>query len=172
MSKCEDSNPIGHFQINNVKWESSYGHFPCRQVLRYERNRRSGVGKTPDEFESRIDGFQEFTAKSFTLSLVPCGSLGEFGRRFRFSPKRLHFLKLRVMRSRTSSQGSPADSPDRTRRARRSISIAQAASTSAGFPAGSSRLANNSAAKSARSSGESVRASRSNSWARLLMTAL
>jgi hypothetical protein len=57
------------------------------------------------------------------------------------------------MRLRTSSQGSPADSSDSTRRARRSISAAQAASTSAGFSTDSSRLASSSRATSARSSG-------------------
>ena len=53
---------------------------------------------------------------------------------------------------RTSDQGIPADSPTATRRARRSISDAQAAATSAGLSVSvASRLANSPAAMSARS---------------------
>jgi hypothetical protein len=71
---------------------------------------------------------------------------------------------------RASDQGMPADSPAITRRARRSISDAQAASTSAGLSVSvASRLANSSAATSARSAIGNVRASRRSSWAREVM---
>ena len=73
-------------------------------------------------------------------------------------------------RRRTSSQGTPADSPAITRRARRSISAAHAASTSAGFSvSASSRLARSSAATSARSATGKAKASRRTSCAREFM---
>src|SRR5262249_43309442 len=107
VSECEDSNRVGSFQIDNMKRESSY-----RQTLRDKRYQRSGLGKTSHEFERRVNSSQKFEAKAFALTLVPDGRLFDLGGRFGFRPKPLHFIKRRVMRSRTSSQGSPADSPD------------------------------------------------------------
>jgi hypothetical protein len=83
-----------------------------------------------------------------------------------FTACAVHLPRLR----RTSSQGTPADSPAITRRARRSISPAHAASTSARFSvSASSRLARSSAATSARSAIGNVRASRRSSFAREVM---
>ncbi len=71
-----------------------------------------------------------------------------------------YFAKRPLSRCFTSCHGSPADSPVRTRRARRSISAAHAFSTAVGSSSGSSsRLASSSAATSARSLCGSLRAS-------------
>ena len=76
-------------------------------------------------------------------------------------PKRLfhRFVRFASVRRRTSSQAVPLDSPRRTLRARRSISEAHAASTSAFSSGAASRLSSSSTATLARSAGASFKAS-------------
>jgi hypothetical protein len=172
MCECKNSDEVGQFEIHDVERESPYRHATDPQFWWKVWNCSPSVGKMGDELQSGIDGFKELTPKAAPLLLVPESRYTEFGRGFGFGPKpRCHCsVRRRAIRSRTSSQGSPADSSARTRRARRSNSFAQAACTTAGSSAGgSSRLANSSAATSARSSGGRVSASRSKACARLVM---
>src|SRR5439155_6775375 len=99
-----------------------------------------------------IDGLEEFLTESCSLALVPEGGVFKFVGSFGFGTEFDHrSANRRATRARTSSHGSPDDSPDMTRRARRSISRAHAVSmASRSIVGGSSRLASSSAAMSAR----------------------
>ncbi len=92
---------------------------------------------------------------------VPPGGVIELLAGLVLRPKRLfhRFVRFASVRRRTSSQAVPFDSPRRTLRARRSISAAHAASTSACSSGAASRLSSSSTATLARSSGPSFRAS-------------
>ncbi len=74
---------------------------------------------------------EELDTESGPLVLIPEGRFIEFSGGFGFSAKRSDHrpASRRAMRSRTSSHGSPEDSPASTRRARLSISFAQEACT-------------------------------------------
>src|SRR3989442_12880832 len=95
------------------------------------------------------DRREKLQTEARTPLLVPASRLEQLLLCLRFSPDRLdHRPEIsRLMRSRTSSQGLPGLSPESALVARRSISAAHAASTSAS--AGPSRLAINPAANSA-----------------------
>lgn len=115
-----------------------------------------------------IDGVEELQAKADPAVLVPTAGIAVLSIGLVFeSNEGVHRLRNSASaRRRTSSQAIPGDSPAITRRARRSISAAHAASTSAtsSVPE-SSKLANSSAATSARSSTGSDNASRRSSCA-------
>ena len=163
---------VGRFEIDNVEGKPLHRHTTNSQFGGQVWHRTSGARRASNELQGGGDGVEKLFAHAPPLFFVPEGCFGEFRRSFGFGPKpRSHrFVKRRAIRSRTSSHGSPADSPARTRRARRSISLAQAACTAAGSSTvESSRLANSSAATSARSSTGSVRASRRSVCARLLI---
>ena len=122
--------------------------------------------------ERDIDGFEEFGTEPGSLVVVPDGRCLKFSGGFRLDSEGAghRSANRRATRARTSSHGSPADSPAITRLARRSISRAHAASIAAGsIVVGSSRLARSSAATSARSSVGKAKASRRSSCARDVM---
>jgi hypothetical protein len=175
VRKRKDPNRTGHFEVHDVVREPPHGRATDRQVVGHVWNWSSHMRPAGDERERVIDGFQELAAEAEALLLVPCGRLLEFGGGFALGAERKDHLgvRRRAARSRTSSQGSPEDSPARARRARLSISFAQAACTVArSSVVESSRLASNSAATSARSSGGNVSASRSSACARSVMWSL
>ena len=82
------------------------------------------LGPLGDLRQSVVNRLDEFQAKLGPLAFVPESGVFKFGGGFRFLAERgVHrSVNRRTTRSRTSSHGSPADSPFMTRRARRSIS--------------------------------------------------
>ena len=119
-----------------------------------------------------IHGIEELEAEVLSAGFVPSTGEAILSVRLVFKLNAgIHRVRSSASaRRRTSSQGTPADSPAITRRARRSISAAHAASTSAGFSvSASSRLARSSAATSARSATGKAKASRRTSCAREFM---
>jgi len=129
VRKRVDPNRIGHFEIHNVVGEPPYGRATDTQIRRNVRNWGPSARPASDERERVIDGFQELVAEADPLFLVPYDSVLELGGGFALSAERKghRFVRRRATRSRTSSHGSPEDSPARTRRPRRSISFAHAA---------------------------------------------
>ncbi len=122
-----------------------------------------------DEVELVANRSEEIVAKPGTLRVVPVGGTPQLSLRLRLDAERLaHLLPRRAsMRARTSSQGAPWASPDRTRWTRRSIS-ARHASDRERSGSSSSRLARTSATSSARS-GAGSRSTSSNSALALLV---
>jgi len=99
--------------------------------------------------------------------LIPQGGVLHLLIGFRLDEQSSHYSARRLsIRCFTSSQATPAVSPARARRARRSISEAQALSISSGSSVSGppSRLASSSAATSARSLWGSFRASSRRAW--------
>lgn len=128
-----------------------------------------GAGHLRNLIDRGIDGIKELNAQVVAVLLIPAAGTPILGVRFILEPNaRIHCRRSSASaRRRTSSHGTPAVSPVITRRARRSISSAQAASTSAGSAAAaSSRLARSCAATSARSFTGNAKASRRSSCAR------
>ena len=171
MRKGQQPNYAVPFQICDVVRKAGDRKPTCWYVPWDARNDSADLRPSCNLVKCIVDGLNEFNAETGALTVVPNGCVFEFSGRFGFRPEDpVHLSVNRCrMRARTSSHGSPVDSPFMTLRARRSISRAQAASTSAGLSGGaSSRLASNSAATSARSSVGSVRASRKRACARVV----
>ena len=140
VSEGQNPNRTIANEIYDMIGKSLHRCTPRRQVSRDKGNRSASLGKPADS----IEGHCNF--------LVGLGLYEQGGRHY--------FPKRPSIRCLTCPQGAPADSPASTRRARRSISMAQALSTSSRLSAGSSsRLASSSAATSARSVWGSFRAS-------------
>ena len=161
-----------HFQVDDVIGEARHGSAPNDQVSWQSTDRGAGVRHRHNLINGGVHGVEELDAQVLSPSLVPSASEAIFGVRLVVKANaRIHpWRSSASARRRTSSQATPPDSSARARRALRSISTAQAASTSAGrSAAASSRLANSSAATSARSSRGSARASRRTSCARDVM---
>ncbi len=172
MSERQDSDGVRRLQIRDVVREPGDRRFPGGYVGGDTRNARSRAWPSANALERAVNGFEKLAAQSDSLPVVPNGRLFKLRGRFGFdSEGAVHWSANRwAMRRRTSSHGSPSDSPANTRLARRSISRAHAASTAAASLVGGwSRLARSSAATSARSSTGRARASRSSSCARLVM---
>ena len=123
--------------------------------------RSASVWEPSDPLESNGDAIEEPLPKAGPFLIFEgCFLQLLIGLRLDNQGSRHYFARRPSIRCFTSSQGTPSDSPARTRRARRSISAAQAPSTSSSLSAGcSSRLASSSAATSARSVWGSFRAS-------------
>ncbi len=124
---------------------------------------------SPRSDHGGVNGVEELQSEVLSAIFVPSTGQAIFGVRLVLKANvGIHRRRSSASaRRRTSSQGTPMDSPAMTRRARRSISAAQAASTSAACSASaSSRLARSSAATSARSSRGNARASRRSCCAR------
>ena len=158
-----------HLEIDDVIRKASYGAASNWQVCRQTSDRRAGMWHPPDLINGRVNGVQELDAQVLSPTLVPSAREAVLGVRLVVKANaRIHRRRSSASaRRRTSSHGTPADSSARARRARRSISVAHAASTSAGrSAAASSRLAKSSAATSARSFRGNDKASRSKSCAR------
>lgn len=142
--------------VHELVREACDQHASC---FRIAEDGRPDLGMGDDRIEGRDCGVEEFPAQSMAPTFVPsnrfCQLLGcrcggsnapRHRRRISFSIRRF-----------TSSQGSSATLPASMASTRRLISAAQAVSASGS--AGPSRLANNSAANSARSSRSKRRAS-------------
>ena len=168
----EDSDMRRHFQVDDVIGKSRYGTASNGQINWQSADPGTGERHRYDLINCCVNGIEELDAQVISPSLVPTAGEAVFGVRLVVkADARIHRLRSSASaRRRTSSQATPLDSSARARRARRSISAAQAASTSAGrSAAASSRLANSSAATSARSSRGSAKASRRTSCARDVM---
>ena len=168
MGKRDDMNPATKLKIDNVKRESLHRCPTHRKLSGYVRHASAPLGKPRNECDCVIDCAEKLHAKAALPFLVPDCSLFEFGGSFRFckEPVRQRFMRRRDTWARTSFQGFAVDSPAMTRRARASISLAQAVCTAVSPAAGSSRLARSWAAMSARSSAGRISAARSNSFPR------
>ncbi len=172
VRKRQNPNSTLPRQVHNVVGEALHRNFADGQFARQACDSATDLRPRRDLFQRGVNGLNELQAKSRALALVPKGGVFKFGGGFGFRAERTGHRSVNrwTTRARTSSHGSPTDSPFITRRARRSISCAHAASTSAAFSAGSSsRLASNSAATSARSLTGNVKASRRSSCARDVM---
>lgn len=157
------------FQVDDVIGKARHGSASNGKVGWQSTNPGTGARHRHDLVDGCVNGVEELDAQALSPSLVPSAGKAVFGVRLVVKANtRIHRWRSSASaRRRTSSQATPTDSSARARRARRSISAAQAASTSAGrSAAASSRLANSSAATSARSSRGSARASRRTSCAR------
>jgi hypothetical protein len=175
MRKRENADRTRRLNVDDVVRKTAYRRSTRREPLRNVWSGFSGSRPRCDESQRFIDRLKKITPEVKSLFFVPVHRLVQFSGSFRFDvePKTHRCLRRRSTRARTSSHGSPADSPASTRRARLSISFAQAISTSARSSAGSSsRLASSSAATSARSSTGSVSASRKTACARSVIPRL
>ena len=113
---------------------------PDGRGAQFPRPRRPRLPPDPrlrhrhDVVNGGVNGIEELDAQVFPALFVPSTGEAILGIRFVLeSNGRIHFRRRSASaRRRTSSQGIPAVSAVITRRARRSISAAQAASTSAG----------------------------------------
>lgn len=171
MGKGENTNRLRGLKVDNVIRKPGNGRSANRQVRRKSRDQPTRGGPQVDKLQCFVHGCEQLAAKSGAPVAVPLGRFIEFVYCFGFDAKRLlhRFFSPASVRWRTSSQGSPADSPLKTRRARLSISAAQAASSSAGSSGGPSKLASSSATRWARSFGGKVKASRNKSCTRDVM---
>jgi hypothetical protein len=169
VSECENPDGVGRLEVCDVVGKIAHRCFAGRYVGRNTRNSRRCLRPSGNSLERRINCFEELKAEPRSSAFVPDGRLFKLGGGFKLgSEGAVHWsANRRATRARTSSHGSPTDSPAITRRARPSISRAHAASTAAAsVVAGSSRLARSSAATPARSSTGRVNASRSSACAR------
>ena len=150
---CEGqhSNRVLELNVRHVIREAPQQYPSYVQIFRYARHARSQPREFCDACDYFVRVLEQPCSRPEPGGFVPQGRIAQFGRCLVLETNRLRQLwRSFLMRSRTDSQGSPALSPRRTRLARRSISAAQAASTSgSGSP---SSVASSSAARSARSS--------------------
>ena len=166
---------VGWFDVDHVIRKPVDGETPNGQVFGRARYARAKARKFDDPADGGVHFIEELQAEPGLSDVVPSARLAVLGVGFVLKPDdRRHGLRSAASaRARTSSQGIPWDSPAITRRARRSISAAHAASTSAGSSSWSaSRLASNSAATLARSSIGRASAWRRRSCAREVIPAL
>ncbi len=169
MCDGEDSNRADCLEVDDVIWEALHGAPSDRHVDRKPGDLCACGRETRKVANGGVDGVKELHAQPDSMTLVPAAGLAVLRVGLVLKPNAgIHRLSNSAWaRARTSSQGIPRDSPAITRRARLSISAAQAASTSAGSSAEtSSRLAKSSAATPARSSIGSSSASRISACAR------
>ncbi len=172
MGDGENSQYGRGFQVAHAVREAFYREAAHRQLGWHPQHPLPDAREAQDLANRGIDCVEELQSKTGPPPFVPAASRTVLGIGLILEPNlQVHGLRSSASaRRRTSSQGMPADSPDITRRARRSISAAHAASTSAmsSLPT-SSKLASNSAATSARWSIGNDNASRRTSCARDVM---
>ena len=97
---------------------------PSWDIVWHTWHDAANLGPPRDLLKRGINSLNELDTEADSSTVVPNGGIFEFGRGFGFgseSPAHLSVNRWRT-RARMSSQGSPADSPLITRRARRSIS--------------------------------------------------
>ena len=157
----QDMNDVGGFEIDHLVWKA-FDRRSTHGKLRWNSwDGRSSFRETTDLVECGVYRGKKSTSETGPPFLVLVGGVIELLVGLVLCPKGpFHrFVRFASARRRTSSQGTPTDSPLRTLRARRSISAAHAASTSALSSGAASRLSRSSTATLARSSGLSFRAS-------------
>ena len=172
MRNGQYSDEVVHLEIHDAVRETSDRHSSHWQIGRHARDEESGTRQLEDSVDGFIHCIEELEAEMRSPPFVPSAGEAILNIRlvFKLNAGIHRFRSSASARRRTSSQGTLADSPAITLRARLSISAAQAASTSARFSASaSSRLARSSAATSARSATGNARASRRSSCARDVM---
>ena len=157
----QDMNGVSGFEVDHLVWEASNRRSAHGKLRRDSWDGRSGSREAADLVECGVYRGEKSVSQTWPLFFVPLGGVIELLVGLVLRPKGLfhRFVRFASARRRTSSQGTPPDSPVRTLRARRSISAAHAASTSAVSSGGVSRLSRSSTATLARSSGPSFRAS-------------
>ena len=158
-----------HFEVDDVIGKPRHGAASDWQVWWQSPEQGAGARDRHELIDGRVNGVQKLDTEVYATSFIPSSCSAVFSVRLVVKANAgIHRCRSSASaRRRTSSQGTPPDSSANARRARRSISVAQAASTSPGCStAASSRLARSSAATSARSSRGNASASRSTSCAR------
>jgi hypothetical protein len=117
------------FQIDEAVGELIDGCASNDQVLWDIGCERSCVGPPSNHRNGSIDSVKKLETESRPSPLIPERGVVKFVGSFRFESNlgRHGSASRRAVRSRTESQVSPAVSPAKTRRARRSISVAHAA---------------------------------------------
>ena len=170
MSHSKHLYTIGQLDVDNMIRKPSNENAPDRDI-RHSRHRRPRLGTALNARYGAIDHAEEVASESGSFAFVPAGRRGHIGVGGPADPNRAlqRLRRSRSRRSRTWGHGSPGSAPDRVRAARSSISAAHAVSASSSAPL--SRLAINSAARSARPAESSFRAS-SRSLAAALVTRL
>ncbi len=163
VGECQDVDGVGSFEVDQMVGEPSDRRSPHRQVWWHFWDRCSSSREAANLLQRGVHRSKESSPQPGPTIFVPSGGLFELFRGFVLRPKRLRhrFVRFASARRRKSFQGVPLDSPLMTLRARRSISAAQAASTSALSSGPASRLSRSSTATLARSSGANFRASSS-----------
>jgi hypothetical protein len=162
VSDCQYSNGDLSLKVYNVKGKVFNRSTASLHIGRDIRYRCTSFRKLSDPLDCSGYCFEKAFAKPASLSFIPQGRVFQLPVGLGLSEQRFGHCFERRFSSRclTSSQGDPAEAPERIRRARRSISTPQALPTSAeSSDSSSSRLASNSTATSARSLTESLRAS-------------
>ena len=168
---CDHSEKLRRLEVDEVIRKAVDRGAANIQLFGNARNWRPRSWNLAAPVDGVVDLGEEPMAKTGGPGLIPAGRLFGLSACRILEAERLGqgFFSWSSRRSRTSCQETPTASPDRTRRARRSISAAHAVSTSACGSLASSRLAKSSAATSARSSGGSYMASRKMLWACAVM---
>ena len=124
MRKRENSDRLVPLQIHRVVWEPFHGYFAGRHVGWQAIDTTTDLRPFGDLRQGMVNPLDELQAKAWPLALIPEGGVFEFGGGFGFLTEcGVHRSVNRwTTRARTSSHGSPTDSPLMTRRALRSIS--------------------------------------------------
>jgi hypothetical protein len=174
VSECQDVDGLGSFEVDQMVREPFDRRSTHGQVWWDSWDRCSSFRESTNLLQRDVYGSKESLSQPRPTILIPPGGVFELFRGFVLRPKRLlhRFVRFASARRRTSFQGVPLDSPLITFRARRSISAAQAASTSAPSSGPASRLSRSSAATLARSSGANFRASSSTSLTSAMFSTL
>src|SRR3990172_8259181 len=133
MGERENPDGVRPFQIRDVVRRPRGGLLGSRYVSRHTGHTWCGMRPAGNAIERGIDGFEEFGTEPGSPAVVPDGRCLKFSGGFRLDSEGAghRSANRRATRARTSSHGSPSDSPVVTRRARLSISRAHAASTAA-----------------------------------------
>lgn len=165
----ENSDVGRRFEVDHVVRKPRHGTTADCQIRWHSRNQGARSWHGQDLIDGGVNSVEELDAQVLPPLLVPAAGKAVF--RIGLVLESNAWIHRRrssaSARRRTSSHGIPVVSPASTRRARRSISAAHAASTSAGCSAcASSRLAKSWAATSARSFKGNASASRKSSCAR------
>jgi hypothetical protein len=173
MGECQHPDLGFRFYIDNMVGKLIYRRTADTEVVRHSRYGGSGLGEESNLVESHIDSGNKLISKPRTLFLVPLIGLSELGESLSFCTEGLaHLSEGETTCARASAHSIPLDSPTRKRRARRSISTAQAASMSPASSSAGSRLSRSSAARSALSGSGSSKASRKIRAAFVLMSGI
>src|SRR5262245_33953806 len=122
MREREQPNHAFPVEIYDVIGKSIHRVPPRGNIIRYARHDSSDLWPTSYTIQRGIDGLNKLETKPRPLAVIPIGSVFQLGRSFDLRTERsVHrSVNRRTTRARTSSHGSPADSPLMTRRARRS----------------------------------------------------
>jgi hypothetical protein len=130
MDDGKDSNRVRGLDVDDRVGEAQNGHAANAEVWRDKRNANTRVRVANQLSKGGIYSLEVPLAEAGLTLFVPLNGVAELGAGLVFEANRLAHRRGRLasIERRTSSQAVPSDWPDRTLRARRSISSAQAAS--------------------------------------------